>query len=92
MSVYMITYHLNHHHHHDEDSNLTRKIKSLGSWAQIMPSSWLVYSEFSAKEINDSLKEVIEEKDLLFVSEINKNHSGSIDERALSWIDRNLNK
>lgn len=86
MSVYLITYHINGHHHYDADDNLSRKIKSLGSWAHFMPSSWVIHTELSSKEIVDSLKDLFDEKDLLFVSKVTEDNSGCLHPSALNWI------
>lgn len=85
MSLYSITYYLSDNHHNESD-DLSRKIKSLGGWAQILPSVWLVNTSLSSEEITDSLTEVMNSADLLFVSNVNENNSGKLHPGALEWI------
>lgn len=76
-----------HHHHH---SNIPRKIQSLGSWANIMPTTLLVHTEMSASEIKLSLDEVKQDNEIFFVSEITENNAGSMHPGALAFIENKL--
>ncbi|GAA0077878.1 hypothetical protein UT300005_22560 [Clostridium sp. CTA-5] len=91
MTTYLITYHLN-HHQHGQDDNLSRKIKSLGSWGQIMPSTWVIVSSMTSEEITHSLKEFLEPKELLFVSKLTNDNFGILPSGALPWIDECVKK
>lgn len=102
MKVYTITYYLkedsqscgcedhehDHHHHHRDDYEITGNIKALGSWAHFMPTSFLVKCELSADEISLKLKEFLQEKDLLFVTEINKTNVYSLTPGLVEWINQ----
>ena len=101
MTIYAITYYLKedshscgcgdeHHHHHQhtrDDYAITGNIKSLGAWAHLMPTSFLVKTDLSAKDILVKLKEFIEEKDLLFVTEVSKDNVASLTPGVVEWIN-----
>ena len=100
MTIYAITYHLkedshscgcgdDHHHHHDtrDDYAITGNIKALGAWAHFMPTSFLVKTDLSAEDILAKLKEFIEEKDLLFVTEVTKDNVASLTPGVVEWIN-----
>ncbi|SFC87623.1 hypothetical protein [Clostridium uliginosum] len=91
MNVYLITYHLD-HHQHDENDNLSRKIKSLGSWGHVMPSAWIVTTSMTSEEIKSSIETVIEANTLFFISKITPDHAGFLHKGALPWISECVNK
>ncbi|MEG0307573.1 MAG: hypothetical protein RR636_06495 [Clostridium sp.] len=76
-----------HHHHH---SNLPRKIKSLGTWANIMPTTFLLNTEMSSNDIKVALDEVKASNETFFISEITSNNAGSMHPSALAWIETRL--
>lgn len=78
------------HHHHHHHSNLPRKIQSLGSWAHVMPTTFLVQTELKANEITASLNEVKQDNETFLVSAIQGNYGGSIHPNALAWIETRL--
>lgn len=83
----------NHHHehdHHHHHSNLPRKIQSLGSWANIMPNTFLVHTAMNANEIKLSLDEVKQDNEFFFVSQVIDDNSGSLHPGALAWIESRL--
>ena len=79
-----------HEHEHHHHSNLPRKIKSLGKWANIMPTTFLLHTEMNANDIKLALDEVKEDNETFFVSQITSDNSGSIHPGALAWIETNL--
>lgn len=100
MSVYLINYYLKeehdcgcenhdeheHHHHHHEDYELIGELKALGSWAHLMPTSFLLQSTLSETEIFDKLKVTIKEKDTLFVSKLDGQATACSIPQAVEWI------
>ena len=104
MSVYAITYYLienshscgcgdehhnhDHHHHERDDYEITAHIKALGPWAEFMPSSYLVRTSLSAEEILSNLKDSVEDKDLIFVTKVDKNDVASLTPGVVEWINR----
>lgn len=101
MKVYIINYYLieemhscgcgsDHHEHHDHEARDDRKIigeiKELGSWACLMPDCYLVKTEKSANEIAENIKSVMEEKDMVFVTEVNKDNAASFTNGVMQWI------
>jgi hypothetical protein len=101
MSVYAITYYLiedshscgceghDHDHHHERDDyEITAHIKALGSWAEFMPSSFLVKTSLTAQEILANLKDSVEAKDLIFVTKVDKDDVASLTSGVVEWINR----
>ena len=66
--------HDHHHHHHEErdDYEVTAHIKTLGAWAHLMPTSFLVKTDKNSEEIVSFLKDFLEEKDMIFVNKVDK--------------------
>lgn len=66
MAIYLITYDLS---SEDKDyTSLYSKIESLGSAIRILKSVWLInVTDKSANEISSALREVMDDKDLLYV-------------------------
>lgn len=79
-----------HHHHHHHHSSIPKKIQSLGPWANIMPNTFLVYTEMNSKDIKLALEEVKADNESFFISQINENNDGSIHPGALAWIERHI--
>lgn len=102
MKVYIINYYLqetahtcdctgDHEHHHDhsharDDRNIVGEIKELGQWANLMPDCYLVKTEYSATQIAEKIKIVMEEKDMIFVTEVSKENSASFTPGVINWI------
>lgn len=80
--------HNHEHHHHRDDYDVTGTIKTFGSWANIMPDTYLVKSELSANEISSKLKEVLEPSDILFVTKVDKDDVASLTPGVVEWINR----
>lgn len=104
MSIFAITYYLkeesnscgcsdehhheHHHHHHRDDYEITANIKTLGSWAHFMPTSFLLKSKLSADEILNKLKNTVEAEDLIFVTKVNKDSVASLTPNVIEWINK----
>lgn len=101
MNTYLITYYLkeeshscgcgdhdHHHHHHEErdDYEVTAHIKTLGAWAHLMPTSFLVKTDKNSEEIVSFLKDFLEEKDMIFVNKIDKEDLASLTPGVVEWI------
>jgi len=76
------------HHHHHLDAELTAIIRSLGAWAHLMPTSFLLRCDDSAEEILNKLKVAVKDKDLLFVTKVDPNFCASISPDVISWIKK----
>ena len=77
-----------HHHHHEErdDYEVTAHIKTLGAWAHLMPTSFLVKTDKNSEEIVSFLKDFLEEKDMIFVNKIDKEDLASLTPGVVEWI------
>lgn len=102
MSIYTITYYLkeeshscdcgdhnhDHHHHVRDDYEITAHIKELGSWAYFMPDSFLLKTDLSANEVLEKLTPYIENGDMIFVNQVNKDSVASSSSQVIDWINR----
>lgn len=69
-----------------DDSILKERIKSLGTWMNYFPKSWVVESNLSAKEIYGKIS-VDFEKDRILIMELQKsNYWGVLPKKAWEWI------
>ena len=77
-----------HHHHHEErdDYEVTAHIKTLGAWAHLMPTSFLVKTDKNSEEIVSFLKDFLEEKDMIFVNKVDKEDLASLTPGVVEWI------
>lgn len=80
--------HDHHHHHHEErdDYEVTAHIKTLGAWAHLMPTSFLVKTDKNSEEIVSFLKDFLEEKDMIFVNKVDKEDLASFTPGVVEWI------
>lgn len=80
--------HYHHHHHHEErdDYEVTAHIKTLGAWAHLMPTSFLVKTDKNSEEIVSFLKDFLEEKDMIFVNKVDKEDLASLTPGVVEWI------
>ena len=80
--------HDHHHHHHEErdDYEVTAHIKTLGAWAHLMPTSFLVKTDKNSDEIVSFLKDFLEEKDMIFVNKVDKEDLASLTPGVVEWI------
>ena len=80
--------HDHHHHHHEErdDYEVTAHIKTLGAWAHLMPTSFLVKTDKNSEEIVSFLKDFLEEKDIIFVNKVYKEDLASLTPGVVEWI------
>lgn len=76
-----------HHHHHRDDYDIIATIKSLGTWANFMPDSYLVKTTSSAKEISEKIQAFLEVGDLLFVTKVAKDDVASLTPGVVDWIN-----
>lgn len=101
MTTYTITYYMredhsdcgcgddshdHEHHHHHQDANLIGEIKELGSWAHVLPTTFLVKSEVSAADILTKLSAVVKPQDIILVSKVDENNSACSNTQVLDWV------
>ena len=69
-----------------DDSILIDRIKSLGTWMNYFPKSWVIESNLSAKQIYENISAGYE-KDRILIMELNKgNYWGVMPKEAWNWI------
>lgn len=82
-----------HEHHNDDEEvdsevKIQAKIRSFGAWAQVMPESFIVKSDLSAKKMYDELKSVSNSGDMLLVSKIDPSDVAYENEALLEWLNK----
>ena len=82
-----------HEHHNDDEEvdsevKIQAKIKSFGPWAQVMPESFIVKSDLSAKEMYDELKSVSNSGDMLLVIKIYPSDVAYENEALVEWLNK----
>ena len=80
-----------HDHHEDEvdsEVKMQAKIRSFGAWAQVMPESFIVKSDLSAKEMYDELKSVSNSGDILLVSKIDPSDVAYENDTLVEWLNK----
>jgi CRISPR/Cas system-associated endoribonuclease Cas2 len=81
---YLITYDLN---SPGQNYNaLYEAIKKLGDWQHPLQNTWFVDSSYSASQIRDHLKEVVDRNDKIFVCEIGTWASWDMSD-ASDWLN-----
>ncbi|MFJ5356496.1 CRISPR-associated protein Cas2 [Pectobacterium sp. CHL-2024] len=89
MESFIICYDL--HEKNTENYNkLREKIKSFGKWARVVESTWIITSDKTAKEIRDSLSEVISEDDRIFVTKSSGIGAWHNTRCSNEWLKNNL--
>jgi hypothetical protein len=88
MSVYAITYDL--HNPGQKYEELSEKIKSLGSWMKHFDSFWLLSTtSYTAGEIRDALKEVVDTNDKIFVAKLSGSWASyNVQKSGTDWIKK----
>lgn len=80
--IYIIQYDIK------EDAIIKERIKSLGTWMNYFPKSWIIESSLLAKEIYEKIS-VDYEKDRILIMELNKsNYWGVMPKEAWDWIQK----
>lgn len=74
------------HYHYHLDAQLTAIIRSLGAWAHLMPTSFIVKCDLSAEEILAKLRVAVKDKDFLFVNKIEADTCASLTPEVIAWI------
>lgn len=64
MPTYMISYDLV---KKEDYVPLAEKIKTLGQWARVVDSTWLIVCDLSCSEIRDKITEVVDESSRIIV-------------------------
>lgn len=99
MLVYTISYYLkedshncdctdHNHSHQRDDYEIITRIKALGPWAHFMPNSFLVKTDLNSNEILSYLKKYVEDKDIIFVNNVNKEDVASSTSGVIEWINK----
>lgn len=82
--IFIVSYDLN--RPGQDYPNLYETIKTLGSWAHPLESTWLVDTTMTAKMIFDTLWAQMDRNDKLLVARMQEHWWGSFDQRVLDWL------
>ena len=86
MNLFIISYDLN--NPGQDYTNLFQKIEQLGIALHIQKSVWLLKSTLNANDIASNLHKLMDNNDILFVSELNKpNYQGWMNKKYWEWIN-----
>lgn len=88
MAVFIISYDLNRPGQNYPD--LYDKIKSLGSWAHILDSTWLIDTNKTAKEVFDSISPCLDSTDKIIVIEAKNHWHAILTEEIYTWLRTHL--
>lgn len=66
MATYIISYDLV---KSEDYAPLAEKLKSLGQWAKVVESTWIIVSGLSCTEIRDSISDVVDDSSKIIVVE-----------------------
>ncbi|MDD2285736.1 MAG: hypothetical protein PHQ11_10105 [Paludibacter sp.] len=68
-------------------NGLYNAIKSFGSWAHALESSWIVQTNLSASDIYNKLSHSLDKNDRIFIVEIKLNNSyWFLNEKVADWL------
>ncbi|SFU58605.1 hypothetical protein SAMN04487886_10669 [Clostridium sp. DSM 8431] len=80
--------HESHSHIDDIALKIEAKIKSFGAWAQVLPETFTVKSELTAKEMYDEIKSICNNNDLIFINKIDCSDIAYNNPDFISWIEK----
>lgn len=89
MTAYVITYDLSEPERNYDD--LYERIKSYGSWAHVVESTWMVATSGTARSVRDHLKDVLDSNDKLFVGKVSAPAAwAGLSKDVADWLKKNL--
>ncbi len=83
--VYIINYDLN--KTGQNYNGLYDAIKSYGTWAHGLDSTWFIETNETSSQIFDRLAPSIDSNDYLFVTRIYGNYSVRLSQKTIDWLD-----
>lgn len=87
MTIYLISYDLN--KSGQDYQKLFDAIKAYLGYYRVLKSAWFVSTTSSAQGIYDFLRSHIDSSDRIFISKIDSDKQGWLDESAWTWIKNN---
>lgn len=88
MTCYIISYDLHKQKNYDA---LYKAIKSYGTWAHILESTWAVVTENSASQVRDHLTSHMDSDDEIFVIKSGREAAWrGPDDKITKWLKTNL--
>lgn len=84
MTVYLITYDLK--SPGQDYSALHKAIKALGDHRHDLESVWFVDTNLSAKEIQSSIRPVMDANDTMFITKVSSGYYGHADKALWPWL------
>lgn len=88
--VYLITYGLN-KEGQDYNSLIDTIEKNCSEYVHIMRSVFLVKTIRNENQLRDSLRQVMDSNDTLFISKITDSYAGWLDASVWGWLSKNVN-
>ncbi len=88
--LYLITYDLN--RPGQEYEELYEELRNSSTWWHYLDSTWLIVTQESINELNDRIKNTIDENDRFLIFDITgMDYQGWLSEEAWQWIRKHIN-
>jgi hypothetical protein len=88
MRIFVVTYELN--QKNKDYSGFYKELQKTKTWWHHLESTWLLWTDETAKEIFDRLIPYIDNKDYLLIIEAGRDRYGWLPEKAWTWIDAGI--
>lgn len=90
--TFLIAYDLNKGETSAEYQRLIKEIKSYGTWAKPLESTFFVSTESTAKDVRNYLKQFIDSNDELLILDVTEDDwaTQGIDAKVTEWMKNNL--
>ena len=88
MTVYLVSYDLSSPKRNYND--LYERLKSYESWAHIMQSTWCIKTNYSAAQVRDYLREVIDADDHMIVVAFGNTWASWLNNDMNEWLNSHL--
>ena len=90
MKIYLVSYDLR--TPGKDYTTLWTAIQGYVDCCRALASQWLICADATAEEVRTHLLGFIDKNDCLFVSEVNLNHAGRLDEPVVKWLRSALHR
>lgn len=84
VAVFIVTYDLN--KKGQEYDAVIDKIKSLGAWAHVLKSAFLLDTALSASQVFNAVYSVIDENDRLLIQQLTSSWQGYLNKDFIDWV------
>ncbi len=92
MSIILISYDLGVPETSEDYKKLIAHIKSYGTWAKPLYSTWFVKTEKTCAQVRDEVKKFLDKNDKLLVMDVTDDNWATygVDKEVTDWMKKNL--